>query len=151
MGNERSGVIGIGYEGKDASEIIDELAGWNVTLLVDVRLNPISRKKGLSKTALSAALSAKGIEYRHAPELGNPKDNRPGYAEVGTENGDAARENFGLLLARPAAQAAIGEIADRARREFVAVMCFEENERQCHRREVLHELRENIANEVVSR
>ncbi|MDR1430587.1 MAG: DUF488 domain-containing protein, partial [Propionibacteriaceae bacterium] len=49
--------------------------------LVDVRQTPISRKRGLSKTALGAALSEAGIDYIHLRELGNPRDNRDGYRQ----------------------------------------------------------------------
>lgn len=47
-----------------------------VDVLVDVRLNPISRKKGFSKSSLQQALGAARIEYRHERQLGNPKSNR---------------------------------------------------------------------------
>lgn len=144
MGNKHSGVIGIGYEGKDALTLIAELKAWKVPLLVDVRLNPISRKKGLSKTALRAALEAQGIDYLHAPELGNPKGNRNGYAEVGTVAGDAARRDFADLLLMEPAQVALDLIAHRARTGLVALLCFEAEERHCHRREVLKNIRLRI-------
>jgi hypothetical protein len=44
------------------------------------RTSPISRKRGFGKTALRAALAEVGIAYEHRPELGNPKENRPGFA-----------------------------------------------------------------------
>lgn len=43
-----------------------------VTVLLDVRLNAISRKPGFSTKRLTAALNAVGIGYRHARALGNP-------------------------------------------------------------------------------
>ena len=72
-------MIGIGYEGCDLAEFIERLRLSSVTLLVDVRLNPISRKRGFSKTALSGALADAGIAYDHMRSLGNPKWNRPGF------------------------------------------------------------------------
>ena len=44
-------------------------------VLVDVRLTPLSRKPGLSKTKLSEA-RRRGHRLRAPPALGNPKDNR---------------------------------------------------------------------------
>ncbi|PPJ18215.1 hypothetical protein C5E45_10195 [Nocardia nova] len=41
------------------------LAEAGVATVVDVRLTPISRKPGLSKTKLSAALAEAGIRYVH--------------------------------------------------------------------------------------
>ena len=47
--------------------------------MVDVRELPLSRKKGFSKSAFCAALSAHGIAYLHAPALGCPKPIRNQY------------------------------------------------------------------------
>ena len=38
-----------------------------------------SRKRGFSKTSLTAALAAAGIGYRHETELGNPPENRDAF------------------------------------------------------------------------
>ena len=38
--------------------------------MIDVRKNPISRKKGFSKTKLSEQLKEHGIKYFHLPNLG---------------------------------------------------------------------------------
>ncbi|MFE2500029.1 DUF488 family protein [Streptomyces scopuliridis] len=47
-----------------------------MSLVADVRLTPISRKPGFSKTRLPHALDEAGITYTHLRALGNPKDNR---------------------------------------------------------------------------
>ena len=60
-------VVSIGYEGRDVHEFSDLLKKHGVSLLVDVRLNPISRKTGFSKNALAKALEGVGIGYRHEP------------------------------------------------------------------------------------
>src|SRR5690606_38963018 len=49
-------LVSVGYEGREASELIDHLRSLDVSVVVDVRLNAISRKRGLSKTALREAL-----------------------------------------------------------------------------------------------
>lgn len=51
-------LVSIGYEGKAAGDLVAQLLNRGVRVLVDVRLTPLSRKPGLSKTKLSAALSA---------------------------------------------------------------------------------------------
>ena len=73
------GLVSVGYEGRSVDELIAVLRRYDVSLLVDVRLNAISRRPGFSKRALAEALHAAGIEYRHAPELGNPKENRAAF------------------------------------------------------------------------
>ena len=74
--SDKPTIISIGYERRDLSELIGLLTANGVLTLVDVRLNPISRKRGFSKKALAAALGDAGIDYRHERELGNPKENR---------------------------------------------------------------------------
>jgi uncharacterized protein (DUF488 family) len=62
-----------------AEELIDELTELGVRVLVDVRLNPLSHKPGLSKRRLAEAVEAAGMSYLHLRELGNPKDNRDAF------------------------------------------------------------------------
>ena len=69
-------IVSIGYERRSVEDLIRLLTRNQVDVLVDVRLNAISRKKGFSKSSLSQALREAGIEYRHKRQLGNPKDNR---------------------------------------------------------------------------
>jgi len=130
-------LIGIGYEGLTLDAFIDRLQRAQVTMLVDVRLNAISRKAGFSKRALQDALGAAGIEYRHDRRLGNPKDNRAGYREVGTSVAIAARDRFRDMLRAEVAEAAINELRDLATSRSIAVLCFEADGRHCHREQVI--------------
>ena len=66
----------IGYEGKDVTSFINSLKENNIELLVDVRQNPLSRKKFFSKKALAEKLAAQGITYYHDSKLGSPKELR---------------------------------------------------------------------------
>ncbi len=63
-------IISLGYEGRDATDLIEQLRASGVAALVDVRLTPLSRKPGLSKKRLAAALEEAGIAYVHLPQLG---------------------------------------------------------------------------------
>lgn len=128
-----AGILGHGYEGRSIDEYISDLLAWKVQTLVDVRLNAISRKKGFSKRALSEALSNAGIAYLHRPSLGNPKDNRDGFWNPGSAAAEVAHENFRATLQSDEAQAAIHEIAHLASTEQVVLLCFEADERCCHR------------------
>ncbi|XVV10954.1 DUF488 family protein [Actinoplanes sp. CA-131856] len=92
------GLVGVGYEGLTVGELVARLATLSVTRLVDVRLNPISRKPELSKTALGQEFAAAGILYEHRRELGNPKINGAGFAAKGRQRADA-RERYARLLA----------------------------------------------------
>jgi uncharacterized protein (DUF488 family) len=133
------GVTGAGYEGREIGDFVAELVDLGVTRLVDVRLTPISRKRGFSKTALGEALAGAGIAYEHHRELGNPKENRTGFAGSEQELSAAKRE-YARRLATPEAQAALTQLRECAERELVAVLCFEADQHRCHRDVVLGEL-----------
>lgn len=131
-------LVSIGYEGRDVQALIRQLESLRVGVLVDVRLNPISRKKGMSKSALATALAAVGIRYVHHRELGNPKDNRDSY-----RSGDrAAYRRFEELLEAPAAEDALAHVTELLDGECVALLCFERDHSQCHRALVVDALRE---------
>lgn len=131
-----NGLVSVGYEGRAAGELVALLRDNGVTLLVDVRLNPISRKPGFSKNVLTAALAEAGIGYRHVRALGNPKANRPAF------EADPARgvESYRAHLATPEAAAALADLRDLAAAERVAVLCLERDEARCHRQAVVAEV-----------
>ena len=132
-------LVSLGYEGRSAQELVDQLVRNQVTTLVDVRLTPLSRKPGLSKQKLSAALSAVGIDYVHLRHLGNPKDNRDGF-----RSGDgASRARFHDVLRSPDGLAALRHVVDLIDGGTVALLCFERDHQICHRDVVLSEVRES--------
>src|SRR5437660_547721 len=101
-----TGVVGVGYEGRTIDEFVNSLLRQGIQRLVDVRLTPLSRKRGFSKTALGLALEAAGITYEHRSALGNPKHNRTGFAGTDEEVSEA-KAVFAALLRRPEAVAAL--------------------------------------------
>jgi uncharacterized protein (DUF488 family) len=138
-----TGLVSVGYEGRSLDDFVAGLVEQGVTRLVDVRLTPISRKKGFSKTALGSALAAQGIDYEHRRELGNPKENRAGFWGSAGEL-DRARSHYAGLLSRPASAEALEALAESAAREVVAVLCFEADEHRCHRQVVVEALRPRL-------
>lgn len=134
-------VTGWGYEGRTIEDLLGECRRLRATYVVDIRLNAISRKKGFSKTALSTALAGVGVEYVHLRALGNPKDNRPGFAHPGTPEAERAHKRFSEeVLDTPEAARQLGELAELSRRGNVIVLCFEETPKCCHRHLVLQRL-----------
>jgi len=135
-------VTGWGYEGRTIDDLLGECARLRAAYVVDIRLNAISRKKGFSKTALSNALAGAGVEYVHLRALGNPKDNRPGFAHPGTPEAERAHKRFNEeVLDTPEAARQLEELAELARRGAVIVLCFEETPKCCHRHLVIQRLR----------
>ncbi len=122
-------VTTIGYQGRTVDELIAELRATGANIVVDVRLSPISRKPGLSKTRLAATLEASGIEYLHLRGLGNPRDNRAGFA--GEDR--LSRNRFAKLLRQGEGYRDLQILKSIAASSKVALLCFEEDERHCHR------------------
>jgi uncharacterized protein (DUF488 family) len=143
-------LVGVGYQGRTVEELIAQLHALGVSRLVDVRLTPLSRKRGLSKTALGQALHTAGIVYEHRRELGNPKANRPGFAGTGTARDDA-RAHYAELLHRPEAYQALEAVAAAGRGERVAVLCFEADESHCHRQVVIEEIHRRLGRGTTTR
>lgn len=122
-------IYSVGYEGLDVTKLIRHLATSKVTLVVDVRLNAISRKPGFSRKALSAALDEVGIAYRHEPDLGNPPENRDSFRRGDVERG---RRRMLNRLDNGSSSALMRLIED-ARRSRIAVLCVEREVIRCHR------------------
>jgi len=120
--------VSVGYQERNIDEFVELLVNNDVALLVDVRLNAISRKRGFSKTALSNALAEVGIGYRHERELGNPKDNREAFRQ-----GHTSARNRYLKHLSNGASGIYDEIVSLASTSRVALLCFERDHAECHR------------------
>ncbi len=66
----------IGYEGCSLEGYLNVLLKAGVSVLCDVRKNPLSRKFGFSKKTLSHACAELDIRYEHLPQLGIASDAR---------------------------------------------------------------------------
>jgi transcriptional regulator with XRE-family HTH domain len=132
------GLISIGYEGRDLVDLVAELQRTGADILIDVRLNAISRRPGFSKTALNRALTEAGIEYRHFRDLGNRKENRPGFQQKTDSPG---RQSFRTGLSEPRARDQLDALAELASTRVVAVFCVERDEETCHRQIVIEAVR----------
>ncbi|MDX3078578.1 DUF488 family protein [Streptomyces sp. MI02-7b] len=131
------GLWSAGYEGRDIGSFVAALVDAQIDAVADVRLTPISRKPGFSKTRLREALNAAGIEYVHLRALGNPKDNRAPFREGRLTEG---RARFRNLLESQDAVAELAGLAERAQASRVAVLCFEQDAERCHRTVVVEEV-----------
>lgn len=126
-----AGLVTIGYEGRSLENYLNALLDDGVTILCDVRRNPLSRKYGFSKRALENACTAIGIRYEHLPELGIPSDKR---RELNSQaDYDALFDDY-EAHDLPGQGEAVSVIADWVRDgERVALTCYEHLPHQCHR------------------
>ena len=128
---QAAGLLTIGYEGRSLEGYLNELLRAGVTVLCDVRRNPLSRKYGFSKGTLSKACAGVGIRYEHLPELGIASEARQ---ELATQaDYDALFEEY-ERASLPGQGAALEKIAGWiAAGDRVALTCYERLPEQCHR------------------
>ena len=143
-----AGLATIGYEGKSLESYLNQLLQAGVTLLCDVRRNPLSRKYGFSKRTLSNACEGVGIRYEHLPELGIDSEER---RELKTQ------ADYDALFAEyerkslPKQTEALAKIRAWVKQgERVALTCFELLPHQCHRHCVAEALAQGAGKDWVA-
>ncbi|MEO8352162.1 MAG: DUF488 domain-containing protein [Chthoniobacteraceae bacterium] len=125
------GVVTIGYEGRSLETYLNQLLQDSVTLLCDVRRNPLSRKYGFAKSTLSKACEGVGIRYEHLPELGIASEERKNL--VTQADYDALFEIYEQQTL-PQQTEALSRIRRWvAEGQRVALTCYEAKACQCHR------------------
>ncbi|OBA77855.1 hypothetical protein A9W99_04610 [Mycobacterium sp. 1164966.3] len=125
----------IGHGAKTAEELTAALRRHDISLLVDVRSFPGSRRNpDVSKQAMPDWLARAGITYRHEPDLGGrrkPPDT-PLPRDQWWENPSFA--NYAAHTRTPSFQAAYQQLLRDAENHNVAIMCGEPTWWRCHRR-----------------
>ncbi len=130
-GKAKAGLVTIGYEGRSLEAYLNLLLKNSVTLLCDVRRNPLSRKYGFSKSTLSKACEGVGIRYEHLPELGIDSEDR---RDLKTQaDYDALFDEY-ERKSLPRQTEPLAKIRAWVEQgERVALTCFELLPHQCHR------------------
>lgn len=131
----------IGYERSTLADFIATLHLANVEMLVDVRERAQSRRPGFSKKSLAAALLEAGIGYLHLPQLGDPKAGREA-----ARSGDMRlfQEIYHAVIEGPLAQEALGQLEQLASEKKICLMCFERDQKDCHRRIVAENIEKRL-------
>lgn len=128
--NTNIAVLTIGYEGKHFEEYINTLIRNSISLLCDVRNNPLSRKFGFSSQSLKTILPKINIEYSYYPELGITShkrqnlQNEDDYKKLFTHYSNALNTKKEFLNQLQ---------SDIEKHRRVALTCFEANHLFCHR------------------
>jgi uncharacterized protein (DUF488 family) len=126
MANE---ILTYGYEGLTIDVFIARLRSAGVKTVIDVRANPLSRKRGFSKNGMAAALAAAGIAYTHIPAMGCPKPVRDPYKL----DGNWSAYTRGFLAHLKKQSSVLAELAEIARNSLSCLICFETDFERCHR------------------
>ena len=120
----------IGYEGKSLESFVNMLIQNDVRLLCDVRKNPISRKFGFSKAKLQHVLENVGVSYVHIPEVGVDSEKRTSLCSL--DDYDILFEDYKSNLQNITQY--LDYIASLLKEHHrIALMCYEEDPRICHR------------------
>jgi len=123
-------IFTIGYEGTSLNGLLSALKHNDVDHVIDVRLTPLSRKRGFSKTALALAVRKGGMRYSHRPELGCPKDIRTRLQATG-DFAEYADSYANHVLSRRRVE--VGRLAREGRSRHICLLCFEADAARCHR------------------
>jgi len=127
----KPGLLTIGYERRSLEAYLNLLLQNSVTLLCDVRRNPLSRKYGFSKSTLSNACERLGIRYEHLPQLGIASEQR---RELVTQADYDALFTIYERDTLPMQAAVLAKIRGWVKEgQRVALTCFELLPEQCHR------------------
>ena len=127
----KPGVCTIGYEGRNLEGYLNRLIMAGVTMLCDVRRNPLSRKYGFSKRTLANACEGVGIRYQHMPELGIASEERRELETQADYDALFAVYRRDALPLQAKALAQIRQWVNEGGR--IALTCFEALPQQCHR------------------
>ncbi|HTX50679.1 MAG TPA: DUF488 domain-containing protein [Caulobacteraceae bacterium] len=131
----------IGYERATQAAVIECLRRAGVEVLVDVRAVASSRRAGFSKTLLAASLAEAGIDYVHLRGLGTPKAGRQAVRDGHPEE---MHRIYEAHLVEPRAQLELAAAADIVGERRAALLCYEADAANCHRRIVARRLAEAI-------
>lgn len=139
----------IGYEGHTLESYLTILLKSGVTLLCDVRRNPISRKYGFSKNTLARGCEGVGIRYEHLPELGIASEQRQSLDTQADYDALFADYERTWLPKQGAALKKIQCWIDAGER--VTLTCYEHQPNQCHRHCVAEALEGKSSKELTAK
>ncbi len=134
----------IGYEGRSIDEFVACLKSSNVTVVVDVRELPLSRKRGFSKSPLKERLKKEGLSYLHVKELGSPRAIRNRLHE--NRDYQSFFESFVDYL--NGKDDAIQRVYEFVYDSICCLMCYERDADYCHRSVVAQKIIERGDSEL---
>jgi uncharacterized protein (DUF488 family) len=128
----RQAVFTIGHSTRSVQDFISLLLAHHIGLVVDVRTVPRSRRNPqFNRETLPQSLQAAEIGYEHNAALGGFRRPSAHSSNAGWRN--ASFRGYADYMQTAAFAAAIESLAERARRQRLAVMCAEAVPWRCHR------------------
>ena len=118
--------------------MIGVLKSNKIELVIDVRQNPVSRKRGFSKSRLQVELPKHGIEYLHYSPLGTPPSIRALYRKTGKV--EAALKKYATYLEQE--REPLLNLIELASSKRFCLLCLESDHESCHRGVIASKLAE---------
>ncbi len=120
----------VGYEKRDAEDLMSVLRDQGVKALADVREKPMSRKPDFRAGALKATCESVGIEYQPWACLGSTSQQRDELQSTGDFR--AFAEDFRAYAMR-VLKADLDRLAASVQKTPTALICYERDHAECHR------------------
>jgi uncharacterized protein (DUF488 family) len=125
-GGAANPIYTVGHSNHNIERFLALLRGARVTLVVDVRTLPASRRfPQFHRAALTAALSDAGIGYLW---LGDALGGRPQKAD-----GSAPAADYEQMASQPQFARGLARVLELSGKQFPALMCAEREPLDCHR------------------
>jgi len=131
MGTELS-IWTIGHSTRPIDEFLAALQSFRISVLVDVRTYPGSRRyPQFNKPNLAASLAGVEIAYRHSPELGGRRRAKPDSINMAWRN--EMFRGYADYMETEEFREGIERLLGLARESRTAIMCAEAVWWKCHR------------------
>src|SRR5690606_41779283 len=126
-------VYTVGHSTRSIEELVALLAEHGITVLVDVRRFPGSRRHPqFGRDSLERSLLTHGIRYVHAPDLGGRRAAQPNSPNTAWRN--VGFRGYADYMQTPEFAATLARHEELAQQETEAILCDEAGQWRCHRR-----------------
>lgn len=130
----------VGYENRSVKKFLEVLVSTGIQIVIDVRANPFSKKRGFCKKNLKETLESASIRYIWARDYGVP----PREQETGTKE-----QILSAYRQRVRKRFLLKWLSQFFEEKPTALMCVEASAEQCHRGVLAEELSEFMGAEIV--
>jgi uncharacterized protein (DUF488 family) len=122
----------VGHSTRELADFLSLLRAHRIRRLVDVRRYPASRRyPHFAREALTEALGAEGIDYRHEADLGGRRTGRRDSPHTAWRS--PSFRAYADHMDTPAFRAALGRLVELGREAPTAILCAEAVPWRCHR------------------
>ncbi len=142
---EQKIIYTIGYENAEIKKFFETLKKNNIAQLIDVRKNAFSWRKEFSKKALKSLCRKNGIDYYHFPRMGISHQLRK---EIHDQPDFKKWSRYYRSEILPRYQDVLDELIELVREKPSALLCMEEDAKECHRSWLAEEISERTGMKI---